>query len=287
MWANVPDLELITYPPYPDTTGQDYFTCPQKTNPANWFAHIYLERGNLTDDLSGFGMNIEALDAYDHWYDAIAPPLPPDGNYIRAVFYHPEWGRPAGSAFCRDVRKAFNEASNIPMFKEWTFIVESSDTGQINLNFPEIEKILPEGYSATLFFPDLFLNLLEQHSFSLAYSEPLEIRLRVYNRPATLLGWNLSGIEIQIPDNYGIENIYPNPFNSQALLRVALPQTSLLEVKVYDILGRQTAVLFDGVCPAGYKSVVFEGRNLASGLYFIKMEVPGKFVQMKKVVLIK
>ena len=58
---------------------------------------------------------------------------------------------------------------------------------------------------------------------------------------------------------------------------------------VYDVLGREVAVLVDGIEDAGYKTVYFsikggKANNLSSGIYFYKL-IAGKFVQVKKIVI--
>ncbi|MFC2170619.1 aryl-sulfate sulfotransferase [Calditrichota bacterium] len=93
--------------------------------------------------------------------------------------------------------------------------------------------------------------------------------------------------EYIVPQEFELSQNYPNPFNPVTTLSVKLPYTSRLKVQVYDIVGRQVASLYNGVMPAGSQELKFDGNSLASGIYFVKMNVPGKFEQVRKIVLMK
>ncbi|MFC2170618.1 aryl-sulfate sulfotransferase, partial [Calditrichota bacterium] len=93
--------------------------------------------------------------------------------------------------------------------------------------------------------------------------------------------------EIIIPEEFELSQNYPNPFNPVTTLNVRLPHTSRLKVQVYDIMGRQVAQLYNGVMPAGIQELHFDGNSLASGIYFVKLDVPGKFEQVRKIILMK
>jgi len=65
-----------------------------------------------------------------------------------------------------------------------------------------------------------------------------------------------------------------------------VPKTGYLTIKVYDVMGREVATVFDGVQQAGNYTAILDGSNLTSGIYFYKMETNG-FVETKKLVLLK
>jgi hypothetical protein len=79
---------------------------------------------------------------------------------------------------------------------------------------------------------------------------------------------------------------YPNPFNPSTVIRYQLPVTSNVNIKVYDIMGRDVATLVNEMKNAGNYEVTFNASLLASGVYFYRMSA-GSFVSVKKLVLMK
>ena len=90
-----------------------------------------------------------------------------------------------------------------------------------------------------------------------------------------------------IPIDWSVEAVYPNPFNPELSIIVALPQTSELELRVFNILGKEVAILANGNSQAGYQKFILNANNLSSGIYFIYAAVPGKLNEVKKVVLMR
>jgi len=92
--------------------------------------------------------------------------------------------------------------------------------------------------------------------------------------------------ENNLPRRFYLEQNYPNPFNPVTRIKYSVPKTSYLTIKVYDVMGREVATVFDGVQQAGNYTAILDGSNLTSGIYFYKMETNG-FVETKKLVLLK
>jgi hypothetical protein len=88
-----------------------------------------------------------------------------------------------------------------------------------------------------------------------------------------------------VVDYYLYQN-YPNPFNASTLIRYELPDQNLITIKIYDLLGREIKTLINDFKLAGRYEVEFDGSNLASGIYFYKIQA-GEFVQTRKMVLLK
>jgi hypothetical protein len=82
-------------------------------------------------------------------------------------------------------------------------------------------------------------------------------------------------------ESYRLEQNYPNPFNPTTNITYVLPKAENVSLKVYDVLGREVATLVNEVKPAGAYTVPFNASNLASGVYFYKLQA-GSFVQTKK-----
>ena len=89
-----------------------------------------------------------------------------------------------------------------------------------------------------------------------------------------------------IPTKYELAQNYPNPFNPTTKINFALPKNGFATLKVYDVLGRQVALLMSEVKQAGYYSIDFDASKLSSGIYFYKLE-SGTFTDVKRMVLVK
>ncbi len=97
--------------------------------------------------------------------------------------------------------------------------------------------------------------------------------------------------EFQIPEQYTLESNYPNPFNPSTTIKYSLPTTEQVSLKVYNILGQEVITLVDELQDAGYKQIVWNGRDsygsqVASGVYIYRLQTD-KFVQSKKMILLK
>jgi len=83
---------------------------------------------------------------------------------------------------------------------------------------------------------------------------------------------------------------YPNPFNPNTTIKYQIPENSFITLKVYDVLGNEIETLVNEEKPAGSYEVEFQsavgGRQLASGIYFFKLQA-GNFIETKKMVLLK
>ena len=89
-----------------------------------------------------------------------------------------------------------------------------------------------------------------------------------------------------LPQEFALEGNYPNPFNPQTTVAFKIPDAGHIRVAVYDILGREVALLHDGAIQAGSHEVTFRGDALPSGTYFTRM-VTNSGVFTKSMVLVK
>ncbi len=89
-----------------------------------------------------------------------------------------------------------------------------------------------------------------------------------------------------IPKNFGLSQNYPNPFNPTTRIEYRVPSISYVVLTVYDVLGREVAVLVNEEKSAGNYSVVFNANNLPSGIYFYRLQA-GNFTETKKMILVK
>lgn len=101
---------------------------------------------------------------------------------------------------------------------------------------------------------------------------------------SSVTGVNL--LNSEIPSKYSLSQNYPNPFNPQTVINFSVPQTNFTELKVYDILGNEIAVLLKQELGAGNYSVNYAPENLSAGIYFYSLR-SGSFSETKKMILAK
>ncbi len=89
-----------------------------------------------------------------------------------------------------------------------------------------------------------------------------------------------------IPRSFDLKQNYPNPFNPVTNIKFDLPKDIFVTIKIYDILGREVKTLINEFKNAGSYIISFNGSELASGVYFYRIQA-GSFVSVKRMVLIK
>jgi hypothetical protein len=121
-------------------------------------------------------------------------------------------------------------------------------------------------------------------------SKVLEMRFSpgVYSYRAFRFDWQpeifLDPVDVPAADM--LQPNYPNPFNAVTSIQVDLPVDSYASLKVFDILGRQVASLFEGMQRAGVYTARFDATALSSGIYFYRL-VTGNFTQTRRMILMK
>jgi hypothetical protein len=91
-----------------------------------------------------------------------------------------------------------------------------------------------------------------------------------------------------MPDRVTIVQNYPNPFNPTTTIRYGIPGAGSVFVRlvVYDILGREVAVLVNDLQAPGWHAVTFDARGVSSGVYFYRLTA-GDVVDTKRLLVIK
>ena len=79
---------------------------------------------------------------------------------------------------------------------------------------------------------------------------------------------------------------YPNPFNPSTTIEFSIPSAGLVQLSIFNILGEEIKTLLNEERPAGKYSVQFNAHNLASGIYFYRLQADS-FIELKKMILIK
>jgi xylan 1,4-beta-xylosidase len=91
-----------------------------------------------------------------------------------------------------------------------------------------------------------------------------------------------------IPQSFGLEQNFPNPFNPATLIRFKVPERSFVSLKVYNLRGAEVSELAGQEFSAGEHSIPFDASQLSSGIYFYTLRAnDSKFLETKKMVLIR
>ncbi len=89
-----------------------------------------------------------------------------------------------------------------------------------------------------------------------------------------------------LPEAFVLRQNHPNPFNPSTRIEYAVPAPGYVSLRIFDMLGREVAVLVDGMVEAGWYSLNFNAQNLSSGVYLYRLESSG-FAQTLKMVILK
>ncbi len=93
-----------------------------------------------------------------------------------------------------------------------------------------------------------------------------------------------------IPSTYSLEQNYPNPFNPETEIEFSLPVHAQVTLAVYDLMGREVAVLADAQFEAGKHTVSWNASDMSSGVYFYSIKTAGEnsgFSSTRKMMLLK
>ena len=97
--------------------------------------------------------------------------------------------------------------------------------------------------------------------------------------------------ELLLPETFALHQNYPNPFNPVTTLRYDLLENAMINITIYDMLGREVKTLINQTQDSGFKSVIWDatndyGKPVSAGVYLYQIQA-GEFVQTKKMVLLK
>jgi hypothetical protein len=206
-------------------------------------------------------------------------------NYGEYVNFGSEVGQPI------EIYWTDNINSNVTQYQIWRRVkhngVVGPDThigtvGSGVQTFTDYDYLLTSTYSDDL----LWYDVRAHYSTEGTYSDPQwsavygEMSFSEESEPIIALE-----ISNELPTQYEINN-YPNPFNPTTTINYQLPESGFVTIKVFDILGKEVALLVNENKSAGYYKVNFDGSYLTSGVYIYTIQVNG-IMQSKKMLLAK
>ena len=293
----------------------DGYVCDESNNDSQWnklrelFMHA-IEGINSALDTQDTLKIISHVSSGGNWFfnNLIGQGVDID---ILSISYYPMW-----HGTLSDLNQNMDELGN--EFQKPVLIVETAYpfTLQWNDNTNNIlglETQLLEDYEASedgqfTFLHDLII-LVDENDYGLGicYWAPDWISTNQFGSPwenqalfdfdGELLDaisvFDNSSVAIKRIDNFSLNNIYnyPNPFNPITTLEYDLPEDAVVNITIYDMMGRVVNTLVNGSQTAGYKSIQWDATNnlgdpVSAGLYIYAIQV-GEFRQTKKMVLLK
>ncbi len=123
-------------------------------------------------------------------------------------------------------------------------------------------------------------------SASLSTSGTIQYRLKQIDTDGSFEYSEIIEVEIGLPTKFELSQNFPNPFNPSTIISYSLAQNGFVQLKVYDILGREVATLVNKKQAPGRYTIEFNASALSSGIYLYKL-TSGKFVKTRKLMLIK
>ncbi len=254
----------------------------EKWEGADWVnnmrdTYTYDNSGNITSKLRARWVGSD-------WEDKIRDAYTYDGNGNITSKLLERW---LGTDWVEYWRHTYNYNNNgnmtLDLYEYWdgTNWVNSTrytytydDNGSMTLFLPETwddTNWINSNLNAYLTFRDTFGNY---YSFS-------GIKIEVSYKTIT---------EVEQENNnyfsYTLQQNYPNPFNPSTTISYSLPKAGFVQLKVYDLLGREVAVLVNKEQIKGNYKINFNASNLTSGIYFYKLQ-SGIFSDTKKLILLR
>ena len=165
----------------------------------------------------------------------------------------------------------------------WTTATEVNNGGF------DVERNSGEGFEAVGFVPG-FGTTTELRSYNFTDTDvqagTYTYRLKQVDLDGTFEYSDELVVEVITPLEFALEQNYPNPFNPSTQITYQLAENSNVVLKVYNLLGKEIAVLVDEQKEAGIHKVNFDASSLPSGVYLYKIENAG-LIKTKKMMLLK
>jgi hypothetical protein len=133
--------------------------------------------------------------------------------------------------------------------------------------------------------------IIDSYSFD-RNDTPISIGYTIYGSDEEIISQGMSIMKIRaIPDEYSLHHNYPNPFNPSTTIMYDLPEAGYTRLMIYDLLGREVAILVNKNMDAGYYNARWDGRNqygqsVGAGMYFYQIQSNG-FIRTHKMLLVK
>ncbi|MBI5403850.1 MAG: T9SS type A sorting domain-containing protein [Ignavibacteriae bacterium] len=219
------------------------------------------------------------------------------------VFYM-TWGRKNGGQQCIDtscspvftsyfhmqdsLKSSYTKISNIlgallsPAGEAW----RTARLIRPDVNLWDMDESHPTLEGSYLTACVFFAKIFNQSPIGFFYNGGLPDTLALFYQQCA---WQTVGVKNNIsssPDKFELFQNYPNPFNGSTIIKFSIPKSSLVSLKIYNILGQEISTLINENLSPGIYSIPFSNHLIPSGVYFYKLN-SNSYSLIKKLVIIK
>ncbi len=294
--TSLPNIARIAY-----DEERDWFWCADGSQTITAISHegAVLDLIEIGSDIAGLGYYPYALDGF-----TLFAAINSEGDETGIIFINPQThqrsellnlsGNESGIINGCSV---FSGIEEIPNY--WFLGSLLNDQSETTLMLSLIEQAVPQlkispkrGRLESFQFADILLQVhptrqseTEEH-FVLHLAVANSISL--WEIPLTVEIYTVDQKENTLPDEFRIDPPYPNPFNSSTTVNINLPEKSYVQIVIYDLLSREVDRIEYGMRSSGEKKFIWKTeKNLASGLYFLQVNVENQGQSVFKTVLVK
>lgn len=252
---------------------------------------------------------------YGMAWDAANPQLPylwvwaqfPDGNGSLAAQFDPRKGEYTGLTF-----------DGVPLKDAENFAGGATITTKLPTDPPNtpvfigLQQDLPDmvfGFA----LPPSWLSMAKPNQSTLSMNDSVKIDITIdtsglaqanhkgavlivsndFDEPRKIIDTNLELItdirnlaEETVPSEFKLMQNYPNPFNPTTTIEFTIPKHALVNIKIYNVLGKEISTLVNEEFKAGAYQIQLNAKSLSSGLYFYRISA-GSFMQTRKLLVVK
>jgi len=180
---------------------------------------------------------------------------------------------------------------NVTQYQIWRFVKHNGVTGDPQLLATVgrgVQSFTDYDYTKTSSYVDLLqYDVRSYYSTEGTYSDAswYAVYGEIYLYKTNENNLILAQLGKEIPTEYSISN-FPNPFNPTTVINYQLPESGMVTLKVYDLLGKEVATLVNESKNAGYYNVNFDASKLTSGIYIYTIQA-NNFIKSNKMLLLR
>lgn len=171
----------------------------------------------------------------------------------------------------------------------WDYLTSHTDSGLV-IALAGDSSVIPDGLLLTLNFNSRSINTNQETIWVPISLDSIEFQPKYFTSIVNPGGVFLSLVtDIQQEPflySFKLDQNFPNPFNAETVINYTLPETHRVSIKIYNIRGEEVDQVLSKIMVAGNHEVSWDASNVASGIYFYRIQA-GDFIQTRKMVLLK